>query len=169
MSLLSDDDYIRLEPPRATLGELQLTNRLEMIRVEGDVLGVVERLKRIDPGLELLFDKRQEVYVLYHQGLGEDGQVREQLVGAYKALDQRIINLIERIDAQGRGRHDLAAELEKLERAKDRENDRRRIETVGPIAERLRHAIRKDMGLDGSQVFMGAKRGKRDSKRKRRR
>jgi hypothetical protein len=149
--VVTGDDTIRIEPPRATLGELQLTNRLEMVRVEGDVLGVADRLKRIDRGLVLLFDKKQEIYVLYHEGLDERGHFKESLVGAYRELDQRIVNLIERIDAQGRGHHDLATELEKLERQKDREEDAAQTERMGPLAEQLRHALRKDLGLTGSQ------------------
>lgn len=157
--LVTGDDTIRVEPPRATLGELQLTNRLQMVRIDRDVLGVAERLKRIDTGLVLMFDKNVEwedgrgkgIYVLYWEGLNDRGQLVEDFVGAYRELDQRIVNLIERIDAQGRGRHDLATELEKLEREKEREHDRETTERMGPMGELLRHAIRKDLGATGSQ------------------
>ena len=161
--LVTGDDTIKLEPPRATLGELQLTNRLEMIRVEGDVLGVVEHLKRIDRGLVLMFDKNVEwedgrgkgIYVLYWEGLNDRGQLVEDFVGAYRELDQRLINLIERIDGQGRGRHDLARELDRLEEQKEREAEQRHAEQMGPLAEQLRHALRKDLGAAGSQVHVG--------------
>lgn len=153
-SIVTGDDTLLVEPPRAELGQLQLTNRLEMIRVEPDVLGVVEDLKRIDPGLTLMFDKGQGIYVLYWKGLNEHGQVVEQLVGAYRELDQRIVNLIRRLDAQGRGRYDLQRELDRLEQAKDREEDARHAEAFGQVAERLRHAIRKDLGETGSQAYV---------------
>ena len=163
------DDVLRLEPPRASLGELQLTNRLEMVRVDKDVLGVVERLKSISPGFELLYDKAQEVFVLYHTDVTPEGHVTESLVGAYKELDQRIINLVERIDAQGRGHADLASELEKLEAAKDRENAAKRLNAVGPIAEQLRWAMRKDLGLEGNVVHMSGSRGGHRSRQERKR
>lgn len=173
----SGDDYIRLEPPRASLGELQLTNKLQMIRVEGDVLGVVERLKRIDTGLTLLFDKQQEIYVLYWEGFREDEHgvigYHEDLVGAYKQLDQRIVNLIERIDGQGRGRVDLQRELDRLERQKDAENDRRESERMGEMGEKLRFALRQDLGATGSSVQLsgsrGGRKGRKDRERRRRR
>jgi hypothetical protein len=160
------DDILKLEPPRASLGELQLTNRMEMIRVEADVLGVVEHLKRIDPGLELLFDKRQEVYVLYWVGWREkDGHAElcEDMIGAYRALDQRLIRLIERVDREGRGKTDLATELDRLDAQADRERDRVFSEQVGQQAERLRHALRADLGIQDRAFIPGrkSKRGKR--------
>lgn len=163
---LGDDAYIDIEPPRATLGQLQLTSKLEMVRVEDDVLGVVKRLESIDPGLKMMHQQVRErgqdpadVFVLYHTGMTPEGHVKDTLVGAYRELDARIINLIERIDAQGRGRHDLAAELEKLERQKEREEEAREHELYGDAAERLRSALRKDLGETGSSVQMGAGQG----------
>jgi hypothetical protein len=163
------DEYIKLEPPRATLGQLQLTNKMSMIRVESDVLGVVERLKSISPGFDLLYDKGQKVYVLYHTDLNEKGEVVESLVGAYTELDQRLITLIERIDAQGRGRHDLVAEIEKLEAAKARENAAHRLNQVGPIAEKLHFAMRQDLGLTGEVVHMSGFKGGHRARRERQR
>jgi hypothetical protein len=147
------DRYLDLEPPRASLGQLQLTNKLEMVPVENDVLGVVSRLKSIDPGLKMFYDFGQEIFVLYHEGLNEQGHVVDSLVGAYKELDQRIVSLIERIDAQGRGRHVLSAELEKLERQRDAEKRHEQLERVGELGEQLHHALRKDLGFGGSQAY----------------
>lgn len=175
--IVTGDDLIHIEPPRATLGELQLTNRLQMVRIDRDVLGVAETLKSIDPGLELMFDKNVEwedgrgrgIYVLYWKGLDERAHVVEQFVGAYRVLDQRIVNLIRRIDAQGRGRHDLATELEKLEAEKERERDAELTEKMGPAAELLRFALRKDLGAAGSQVHMSGSPGIHRSRKDRRR
>jgi hypothetical protein len=73
--LYAGDDTLRIEPPRASLGQLQLTNRLEMVRIDTDVLGVAEHLKRIDRGLVLMFDKGQGIYVLYwHEGFNDRGE-----------------------------------------------------------------------------------------------
>jgi hypothetical protein len=163
------DEYLKLEPPRATLGQLQLTNKMQMVRVDSDVLGVVERLKSISPGFDLLYDKGQKVYVLYHTDLNEKGEVIESLVGAYTELDQRLIRLIERIDAQGRGRHDLVAEIDKLEAAKARENAADRLNKVGPIAEKLHFAMRQDLDLGGEVVHMSGSRGGHRARRERQR
>jgi hypothetical protein len=150
--LFPGDDVLELEPPRASLGQLQLTNRLEMVRIDADVLGVAEALRRIDPGLTLLFDKGQAVFVLYWRGL-RGGDVVEELVGAYTELDQRIVRLIERIDAQGRGRYDLATELDRLEAAQDREHDHAVSEQLGAAGEELQFAMRRDLGLTSSASF----------------
>jgi hypothetical protein len=76
------------------------------------------------------------------------------------------VNLIERIDRDGRGRHDLASELDRLEREADRENERKRYEQVGPLAEKLQFAIRKDLGI-GSRAHMSGSREKFRKRRKR--
>jgi hypothetical protein len=125
-----------------------------MIPVEDDVLGVISRLKSIDPGLKMYFDFGQEIFVLYHEGLNEQGHVVDSLVGAYKELDQRIIALIERIDSQGRGRHDLIAELEAHERKLDAEKRHEQMERVGELGERLHFALRQDLGFAGSRAHM---------------
>lgn len=163
---LGDDRYIDIEPPRASLGQLQLTNKLQMVRIDNDVLGVAARLRSIDPGLKMMHQEVREpgkdpadVFVLYHVGVNHKGEVEDRMVGAYTELDARIIGLIERIDAQGRGRHDLATELDKLERLKDREQEAREHELYGEAAERLRSALRNDLGETGSSVQLGAGRG----------
>lgn len=155
-----EDHRLEIEPPRANLGQLRLTNKLEMVPVETDVLGVVEHLKRIDPGLKMFYDIGQEIFILYHEGLNEQGHLVESLVGAYKQLDQRIVSLIERIDGQGRGRQDLATELGKLEAERDARQAHERLEKVGPLAEELQHAIRRDLGMK-SQAYMSGRKRKR--------
>jgi hypothetical protein len=168
-----DDSIIRLEPPRASLGELQLTNKLEMRRVDSDVLGVVEHLQRIDPGLKMFYDEGQEVFVLYWEGYRADEHgvfdLHEDLIGAYKELDQRLIKLIERIDAQGRGRTDLSAELERMDREHERRQEAERYEKVGQLGEKLMHAVRDDLGLNGSKAFMSGSREKHRQRKRRKR
>lgn len=170
---LTGDDYIELGPPRATADQLALTNRLELVRVEHDVFDVVGHLKRIDPGLELMFDKKQRIFILYWKGMRADEHgvfgVHEDLVGAYTELDQRLIRLIERIDAQGRGRHDLQTELERLEKWKDAQQEREEREKMGPIFEELRFALRNDLGANGSSVQMHGSRGARKMRNEQRR
>lgn len=168
----SGEDLLRLEPPRASQGQLQLTNRLEMVRVDQDVLGVVEHLKRIDTGLVLMYDKAQEIYVLFWEGYREkDGQQQwcEDLVGAYRELDQRLINLIEKIDRQGRSRYDLEKELDRIDDEARRARDRAFSDKIGEHAERLRHALRSDLGVTSQAFMSGAPRGRGAKKRKGRR
>lgn len=173
-SLITKDRLVELDPPRATLEQARyaLTNRLGLIEVDHDVWGVVYALKRIDPGLTMFYDERERIYVLYWKGLREvDGiacQV-EDFVGAYTELDPRVVKLIERIDAQGRGRHDLQRELDRLEEEKDREHEWQQSQQTGAAAEHLRYALRRDLGLDGSSVQLSASRGGEKMRKERRR
>ena len=176
-SQLNGDDLIELEPPRATLeqAQLALSNRLELVQVERDVWHVVETLKRIDAGLSMFFDKQQRIFVLFWKGAREkDGRVElcEDFVGAYTELDQRLVSLIERLDAQGRGRYDLQRELDKLEARKDAEHEWEQAQRVGDAAERMRSSIRKDLGLEGSSVQLTMSRGgekwRKDKRRRQR-
>ena len=163
-SQLNGDDLIELEPPRATLeqAQLALSNRLELVSVEHDVWHVARRLKSIDAGLSMFFDKTQGIFVLFWEGIREkDGRLDlcEDFVGAYTELDQRLISLIERIDREGRGRTNLETELRKLEAQKDAENDWELAQQVGDAADRMRHSIRRDLALEGSSVQMTMSRG----------
>lgn len=165
-------DYVRLEPPRATQGELQLTNKLHMIRVGDDVNGVVEHLRGIDPHLVLWYDFKVEIFVLQWEGFRQNGDRWdwcEDLVGAYKCLDQRLINLIERIDKQNRGHTDLVEELDRLDREMEAAKRRAFADRTGDAAERLRHALRRDLGVEGSSVMMGSSRGIQKARKEQRR
>lgn len=172
---VTGEDLVRVDPPRAKLEDVQLalSNRLELIRVEHDVADVALRLKRIDPGLELLYDQKASIFILLWKGWRADEKgvfsEHEDLVGAYTELDERIIKLVERIDGQGRGRQDLQRELEKLEAEKDAAMEAAMSEKVGEAAERTRHALRRDLALEGSSVQLSTSRGIEKQRKERRR
>jgi hypothetical protein len=156
-------EYIDLEPPRAQVaaGRLALTDQMELVEVENDVFGVVENLKRIDAGLCLYFNQKEEVFVLFWKGLNEHGHFVEDWIGAYQHLDSRIVHLIERLAARENSSHyDLNAELDKLEKAKDVESERAFMEHVGPIAEELAFALKKDLGIK-NRAYMHSPKKKR--------
>jgi hypothetical protein len=153
-------EYIDLEPPRAQVkaGRLALTDRMELVPVEADVFGVAERLKRIDPGLKLSFNKKEEVFVLEWHGLNDKAELVEEFVGAYTELDGRLVNLVERLAArENRNRYELAKELDRLDAERDREHAHEQYEKVGPIAEGLAHALRKDLGIKNRAYMSNGK------------
>jgi hypothetical protein len=115
------------------------------------------RVRRAEP--DRRDHQRGGRHLLHHEGFNDRGEWVENFIGAYTELDQRIVNLIERIDGQGRGRHDLARELDRLEAQKEREREQQFSETMGERAELLRHALRKDLGAEGSSVMPGHSRG----------
>jgi hypothetical protein len=147
---------IDLEPPRAQVkaGRLALTNEMELVPVEGDVFHVVDRLKRIDAGLRLSFNTKDEVFVLQWKGTNDKGDLVEEFIGAYTELDSRLVNLVERLAArENRNRYELAKELDRIDAEKDAEAAHEFYEKQGPIAEKLQHAIRKDLGTQ-SRAFI---------------
>lgn len=164
-------ENIELEPPRAQVkaGRLALTDKLELVEVDQDIFGVAERLKKIDPGLHLSYNQRDKVFVLQWRGLNEQGEYTEDLVGAYTELDGRLVNLIEKLAArENRNRYDLVKELDRLEAQKDHEAEQEFYERVGPAGEALAHALRKDLGVQ-NRAYMSGKKGKQNSKRRRKR
>ena len=157
-------EYVELEPPRAIVqaGNLALSDEMELIPVESDVFHVVDRLKRIDPGLSLYFHKTKEVFVLYWKGLNEKAEPVEDFVGAYTELDGRLVNLIERLAArENRNRYDLVKELDKLDAERDREAQHAFDERMGPAAEQLAHALRKDLGVKNRAYMSNGKKKRR--------
>jgi hypothetical protein len=156
-------EHIDLDPPRAQVeaGRLALTDKLELVEVENDVYGVVENLKRIDSRLHLSFNRSREVFVLEWRGFNDQGEYVEDFVGAYTELDHRIVHLIERLAArENRNRYDLVKELDALERAKDAETEYAFMEQVGPAAEELAFALRRDLGIK-NRAYMHAPKKKR--------
>jgi len=158
-------DVIELEPPRATVkaGRLALTDKMELVPVENDVFHVVDRLKRIDPNLHLSYHKTDKVFVLEWRGVNDQGQMVEDFVGAYTELDARIVHLIERLAAkENRNRYILSRELDALDAQREREAMHAHEERMGPAAEQLAHALRKDLGVK-SRAYMSN--GKKKRKR----
>lgn len=171
-AITTGGNYVRLEPPRASQGQLQLTNKLHMIRVDDDVMGVVDHLNSIDPHLVLWYDLAVEIYVLQWEGFRQKGdrwEYVEDLVGAYKVLDARLINLIERIDKQNRGHTDLVEELDRIDREAKQARTAAFRDQTGDLAERFRHSLRRDLGQEGSSVHMGTSRGIEKGRREQRR
>ncbi len=115
------------------------------VEVDDDVGGVARDLREIDPGLCLRFSEVGEYFAIYH----DDGQ-RESLVLTTKELDARVVERVRRIDSRD---YDYARELDKQDALAEKDRAHENREKVGPIAERLAHAIRKDTDHKG-KVFL---------------
>lgn len=117
------------------------------VEITDDVQNVARDLHAIDPRFRLRADfddhGRVAFIVELHTPM-RDGSMEEHFVGAYRELDQRIVK-----DAHQYTRpdYDLAAELEKVDRRRDREHDSRMREKDARTAEHLGYALRKDLGL----------------------
>lgn len=134
-------------------GTLEQVGRLRdgrQVLIEDDVGGFAATLRAIDSSLRLRLSEQTGVFVVY-QLVGH----RERLVTTAQELDGRLVRHVAALVHQYRnGRYDYAAELERADREADRRREHEFSEEQGPIAERLHHAIRKDMGWTGDKAFI---------------
>lgn len=116
----------------------------DLVEIHPDVQEIARRLQEIDPALRLRYSEAQGVFVVYEVQDLPDGAIREHLVTTARELDQRLVNRILELSDPG---YDFAGELERLERQAERDSDHAFEERTGENAERLAHAVRKDLGL----------------------
>lgn len=141
---------IDIEP--ASIAAVKRTDKGKLVAIDDDVVGVARDLKAIDAALKLSYDPDQDYYVVYEVRVLGDGSVEEHLVTTARECDQRIVWRVKEISRPG---YDYAAELEKVEAAAKKARDDTFREELAPRAERLRHALRKDLGLDHDRIFVG--------------
>ena len=112
-----------------------------------DAGGIAEGLKRIDPALNLRYSEGGDYYVVYHE---DPVTHRQYLVSTYQTLDARIVEDIERIahENQQPG-YNYADALEKANAEADKARDAAFSEQIGDAGERLKHALRNDLGHKG--------------------
>jgi hypothetical protein len=121
------------------------------ITIDNDVHGIAKRLYELDPSLRLQATEEDgEILWLVIQlsdehGNPQDNGPKENFVTSMKGeLDQRLLKRMEKVAGRG---YDLVKEMEKAEREADAENERQRMEVMGPAAEKLMHALRKDFDV----------------------
>jgi hypothetical protein len=136
-------DVIEIQPGRAA----QVHNALRTghrVVVPDDVKGVARTLKEIDPGLRLSYFPDQELWIIDHVKMLEDGSVEESLVTTCEGeLDPRLVERIRQIASPD---YDYAAELDRLERDAQRREEALFTEKRGPILEKLAWAFTRDLG-----------------------
>jgi hypothetical protein len=118
-----------------------------LIQIEADVGNVAADLREIDPGLRLRYSELGEYFVVYHFTDLGNGETKEQLVLTAQECDARIVHRVKEIDAQSRSGYDFTAELERVDREREKRIAERFRERIGEASQRLRHAIRKDLGI----------------------
>ena len=131
---------MEIEP--ATIAQVRAGRDGRVLTVEEDVFEVAGRLKEIDPSLHLRWNERGEYFVVYQLiGKLEEGG-EEKLVLTAKELTPAIIARVEEI---AHPEYDFVAEMDKLDKQADKDKDHRFHEQTGEAAERMAHAVRKDI------------------------
>ena len=121
--------------------------------IERDVAGVAEGLKRLDERLHLRYSEKGDFYVVYCREPHEE-EGTGHLVGTYQECDQRIVKDIEQTMWKWRQPgFSFGMELEKQHDEAEARADREWSEKFGETAERLAHAIRKDLNLNQNRIF----------------
>jgi hypothetical protein len=136
-------DVIDIQPGRAAQVHTALQSGHRVV-VDDDVKGVAQALKDIDRGLRLSYFPEQDLWIIDHVKVLEDGSVQESLVTTCEGeLDPRLVERIKQIASPG---YDYAAELEKIERAAQKREEALFTEKRGPILEKLAWAFTRDLG-----------------------
>lgn len=123
--------------------------------IEADAGGVAEGLKEIDPRLHLRFSENGNYYVVYLRE-PHDPEGFGYMVGTYQECDQRIVKRVQ--EAWWKSRqpgYSLADELDAQDDKARAEFEYKQSQDIAEIAERLQHAMKKDLGETGDRAFIG--------------
>lgn len=118
----------------------------DWVVIDDDLGGIAKELRELDSRLHLRYNVGQGFYAIYAKEKGE-----EYLVGTYKSLDRRVTERIRYIMS---GSYDFVAEGEKAEDKREKEFKAKMNEVHGEGAERLAHALRRDLGLNNNRAFI---------------
>ena len=140
-----------IDIPAGSMNVVRDTLRHGMVAIADDVQGIARDLQEIDPSFKLFRAEAEDLWVVWQEQDLPDGSHAENLVTTMTGpLDKRIVQRVREITS---GDYDLVAEIEKREAEVEREQDHKRREQIGPVAERLLHAMRKDTGIK-DRVFL---------------
>lgn len=129
-----------MEIQPASLAQVRKGRDGRNILITDDVSSVARDLHEIDPKLRVRFSEGGGHYAVYFQY--PDG--REELVLTAQKLDQRIVKRFREIADES---YDFGAEVERIDRQAERDQDARFSEQVAERGERLAHALRQDLGV----------------------
>lgn len=126
----------------------------QMIEIEEDVLDVVKQIKQIDPTLYVRWSEKGGYFVVYCR-LPNEPPGTGNVVLMVPELDQRVVQSIQRAAwEQKQDDYSLADALDKKDNEADKKRDKEFSEQIGEHAERLAHAIRKDMGFNQNRMIV---------------
>lgn len=140
--------------PTASIATIRKTLQGRTVSIEDDVQGIAKQIAEIDSslGLQVSEQEGELVWIVVQRFAEEDGSTSEHFVtDMVGELDQRILQRVRQVTGRG---YDLIAEIDKAEAEADREQDRRRLEQMGPVAEKLAYAFKKDLHADKRRIFV---------------
>lgn len=134
-------------------------NRNCLVTIEDDVLSVKKQILDRWPDFigDVYWDKDRMVWIITQ--IEVDGT--ESLLFESQTLDQRVIGRIEAADRWSRDNPDILDEIDKLNDQREKEIDAKTNEQLVEVADRLRHAWKKDGLYDHPDVYGVRLRGHR--------
>lgn len=141
-----------IDIPTLQAATVTRTMRGKMLVIEDDVQGIARELAELDDSLHLHYSPEEDVFVVSQHIPGADGSVTEHFVCAMRApIDKRLVHRVRQVTSDS---YDINAELDKTDAEIERQRNHDHRENVGPVAERLLHAMRKDLHLDKDRTFL---------------
>jgi hypothetical protein len=139
---------IEIEP--AKVNQIRDMGDGDWLHIEDDVQNVANTLHDIDERLILKCNPIQGVYVIFARER-INGHIKEYIVTTATSLDQRLIKRIEKITDPD---YNFVEDMEKYQEEADKETEYAFDQKMGENAERLAHAIRKELGLTNDRAFI---------------
>lgn len=139
---------MEIEP--ASLAQVQRGQDGRMVEVSDDVANVAQDLRALNPAFRLRYSEAGQHFVVYQVVHLPNGSTDEHLVTTAQECDPRLVRRVEEIMAPG---YDLAVELDKADREAERRHEHEQAEALGPAAERMAHAMRRDLGVQ-KRIFV---------------
>lgn len=141
-----------IEP--ASIEQVRLGRGGKTHLITSDAGGVAEGLRHLDPRLHLRYSEKGDYYVVYcreeHEPEGTGWQV-----GTFQECDGRIVKSIEETMWKFRQPgYSYAGELDQIEAKAEKQAEDAFSEQIGETAERLAHAIRKDLALNQGSIVV---------------
>lgn len=122
--------------------------------ITGDVGGIVAQLVEIDERINVWYQPEVGVYVLELHTPLPDGSIEESMIGAYEELDGRLVERVRQVCSPD---YNIGAEIEASEARAAKANDEAHHEKAGDLAERLQHALRKDLSRHETHTTLKAR------------
>jgi hypothetical protein len=133
-------NYVEIQP--GSVAQVMRSRKGHNIMVADDVQGIANQLLEISDEFRLVYNPQEALWMLEQHRHLPDGSVREDFVSSFTECDHRILHRAREVSAPG---YDIGAELEKAEAVSDAAMEARRYEVSGDAAEKLGHALRKDL------------------------
>lgn len=104
---------------------------------------LIKEINDIDNRLHVKFNRRQDFFVLYAKEQTPQGE-NQYLVKTFTKLDGRIVQRVREISDPS---YDFIKEGEQMEKEHEAAKMHKIRESIGDTAEKLAHALRKDLGV----------------------